>query len=165
MTNSGASSVPAVPPPPVAGAAVTGLAVGFDVACALALAVTVSVVIPGLGEVLAADENEEDPASGVELEVEHAETAAETKMVMVPQPRTVSIALSPVPAIAVRTFMKPPHAAGARRPPSRFRHQETAPEGNTRGDPIAARADRRQVPESAGGHEDNAHGRHRHTMT
>jgi hypothetical protein len=57
MTNSGASSVPAVPPPPVAGAAVTGLAVGFDVAAALALAVTVSVVIPGLGVVLAADEN------------------------------------------------------------------------------------------------------------
>jgi hypothetical protein len=150
----------------VAGAAVTGLAVGFDVAAALALAVTVSVVIPGLGVVLAADENEVEPASGVEVDdAEHAETAAETKMVMVPQPRTVSIALSPVPAMVVRTFMKPPYAAGARRPPSRFRHQETAPEGNTRGDPIAARADRRQVPKSAGGHEDNAHGRHRHTMT
>jgi hypothetical protein len=148
----------------VAGAAVTGLAVGFDVACALALAVTVSVVIPGLGEVLVSDENEVLLESGVEVEdAEHAETAAETKMVMVPQPRTVSIALSPVPAMVVRTFMKPPPAAGGPFPGSCT--WKRAPEENTRGEPIAARAGRRQVPESAGGHEDNAHGRHRHTMT
>jgi hypothetical protein len=126
MTNSKASWVPAVPPPPVAGAAVTGLAVGFDVTAGLALAVTVSVVTPGLGEVLGSDENEVPPASGVvEEDPEQAVMAAEARMVTVPQPRTGNMALSAVPAIVVRTFMEPPHAASGWRPPSRSRHQET----------------------------------------
>src|SRR5215472_14442946 len=121
MKKSTASWVPAVPPPPVAGAAVTGLAVGFDVGVAVAgLAVTVWVVTPGLGEV-ASDENVVvvDAASGVVVEgPEQAETAAETKMVMAPQPRTLNIALSPAPAMVARTFIEPPHAAGRRRPTS-----------------------------------------------
>jgi hypothetical protein len=92
----------------------------LDVGVAVAgLAVTVSVVTPGLGEV-ASDENVVvDPASGVEAEgPEQAETAAETKMVMAPQPRTLNIALSPAPAMVARTFIEPPHAAGRRRPTS-----------------------------------------------
>jgi hypothetical protein len=96
---------------------------------------------------------------------EQADTAAETTMVMAPQPATLNIALSPAPAMVVRTLIEPPPAAGRRRPTSPVPAPETAPEGNTRGDPVAARADRRQVPESAGGHEGKAHGRHRHTMT
>jgi hypothetical protein len=166
MTKSGASSVPAVPPPPVAGAAVTGLAVGFDVAGVVGFAVTVSVVTPVFGEV-GADENEVSAAPGVEVEdAEQAETAAETKMVMVPHPRTLNIALSPAPAMVVRTFMEPllrRPAGGGPLPGSGTR--KPAPEGNTRGDPVAARAGWRQVPESAGGHEGKAHRRHRHTMT
>src|SRR5215469_658042 len=115
MKKSTASWVPAVPPPPVAGAAVTGLDVGVAVA---GLAVTVSVVTPGFGEV-ASENVVVDAASGVVAEgPEQAETAAETKMVMAPQPRTLNIALSPAPAMVARTFIEPPHAVGRRRPTS-----------------------------------------------
>jgi hypothetical protein len=168
MTKSMASWVPAVPPPPVAGGALTGAAVGFDGAVALAfgLAVMVLVVTPAFGATLAADENEVSADPGVEVEdVEQADTAAETTMVMAPQPATLNTALSPAPAMVVRTLIEPPHAADRQRPTSPPPAPETAPEGNTRGDPVAARADRRQVPESAGGHEGKAHGRHRHTTT
>jgi hypothetical protein len=131
---SSASWVPAVPPPPVAGAAVTGLAVGFDVTAGVALAVTVSVVTPGTGELLAADENEVLSASGVEVEdPEQAVMAAEATMVMVPQPSTVNVALSAVPAIVVRTFMEPPHAGGGHLPGPGTR--KPAAEGNTRSNP------------------------------
>jgi hypothetical protein len=94
-----------------------------------------------------------------------AEIAAEASMVKVPQPMAVNLALSPVPAVVVRTFMKPPHASGRWRP--RFpgpRHQKPTPEGKRAADPVAARACRRQVPESAEGHKRKAHGRHRHAM-
>ena len=65
----------------------------------------------GVGEVLSPGENEDDPVeTGPDLPVQ-AETDAEASMVMVPQPMMVSIALSPVPAILVRTFMEPPHAS------------------------------------------------------
>src|SRR5215469_15116338 len=118
MKKSTASWVPAVPPPPVAGAAVTGLAVGFDVAGVVGFAVTVSVVTPGFGEV-ASENVVVDAASGVVAEgPEQADTAAETKMVMAPQPTTLNIALSPAPAMVARTFIEPPHAAGRRRPTS-----------------------------------------------
>ena len=42
----------------------------------------------------------------------HAETAMGTRRVRAPQQRTVSLALSGVPAIVPRTFMDPPHAPG-----------------------------------------------------
>jgi hypothetical protein len=142
---------PAVPPPPVAGAAVgSGLADGLGAAdcsadgdsdgdsdgLAEGLVLSEALAVPlgkmvEVGEVVPAGENEDDPAEGVD-DPEQAETAAEASMVMVPQPMTVSIALSPVPATVVRTFMEPP-----------------------------ARSGRRQVPESADGHKGKAHGRHR----
>jgi hypothetical protein len=158
---------PAVPPPPVAGAAVgSGLADGLGATdCAadgvsdgvsdgdpdgdpdgdsdavsdgLALVLAVALAVPlgemvEVGEVVPAGENEGDPT--VDVDVEQAETAAEVSMVMMPQPVTVNIALSPVPAMVVRTFMEPP-----------------------------ARSGRRQVPESADSHKGKAHGRHRHTV-
>lgn len=46
----------------------------------------------------------------------HAETAAEASTVMVAQPVTASLALSPARAMAVRTFIKPPQASGRGRP-------------------------------------------------
>jgi hypothetical protein len=90
----------------------------------------------GVGEVLSPGENEDDPAEVGVDPPEQAETAAEASMVMVPQPMTVSIALSPVPAMAVRTFMAPPHASRrVTAPVSRYQRQKPAPEGNTRDDP------------------------------
>jgi len=66
-----------------------------------------------LGEVLSPGENEGDPAEvGVDPPVQ-AESAAEATMVVVPQPMTVNIALSPVPAMVVRTFMEPSSCAPA----------------------------------------------------
>jgi len=97
-----------------------------------------------LGEVLSPGENEGDPAEvGVDPPVQ-AESAAEATMVVVPQPMTVNIALSPVPAMVVRTFMEPPHAS---RPVaahvSRSQRRKPAAEWNTRDDPVAARVCRR----------------------
>jgi len=64
----------------------------------------------GVGPALRAGENEADgPAEGVDPE--HAETAAEVRMVMVLQPITASLVPRPVPGPAVRTLMDPPHAS------------------------------------------------------
>src|SRR5262245_23946184 len=116
---------PDVPPPPVFGAALGGWSV-FPAACAgLALVLPEPVAglsepafglaepaaaplgdSVGVGEALSPGENEGDPV-GVGVDPpEQAETAAEARMVMVPQPVTVNIALSPVPAMVVRTFME-----------------------------------------------------------
>lgn len=135
---------PAVPPPPVAGAAVgnalgdglgdgdgdadtDGLAEGLGVSLALAEAVAVAL---GVGEPVAPGDNE-DPAEGGEDPVQ-AETVAEASMVMVPQPRMVSLARSPLPATALPTFMDPPQ---------------------------------RQAPESAGGRMAKPIRRHTHAMS
>jgi hypothetical protein len=175
---------PAVPPPPVAGAAAgSGLADGLGVADASAVCVSVGVTdvdtellaeglaltladslavldeTVGVGEVVSAGENE---VEGVDPE--QAETAAEARMVMVPQPMTANLALSLTPAMVVRTFMKPPHASGRWRP--RFR--VPAPESTSQGNGWRSRslpADRRQVPGNGDGHKGKAHRRHRHAMT
>lgn len=135
---------PAVPPPPVAGAAVGGLlAAGLAVAdagavrvtagvaaddagglalalapapapapaLALALAVPLAVLAAGVGEVVPGENEDEG------VPAEHAETAAEMRMVMVLQPATASLALSPARAMAARTFIKPPHAPAGCGPP------------------------------------------------
>src|SRR5262252_5125829 len=103
---------PDVPPPPVAGATLTGWLVLPAVACAgLKLGLPEPAAAPlgdsdVLGEVLSPGENEGDPAEvGVDPPVQ-AESAAEATTVVVPQPMTVNIALSPVPAMVVRTFME-----------------------------------------------------------
>ncbi len=162
---------PAVPPPPVAGAAAgSRLADGLGVAEGLAL--TLAELLDeeaGVGEVGFAGENEVgtpegvDPAEGVDPPVQ-AETAAEASMVMVLQPMTANLALSPVPAMPVRIFMEPPHASREVAAPFPGPGTRTRPpEAQTR--PGRCRAGRRQIPENGDGHKGKAHGRHRHAMT
>src|ERR1700733_419371 len=139
MTRSEACWNPAVPPPPVAGAAVgAGLAVGLGLAegdglgvvecdgvgvgLELGLGLGLGLV---LGEVLAeldplADEPVEDDDEGVgsapELGVpEHAAMAREASRVTTPQPTPARLGLGPVPVTVLRTFMEPPHASGRKR--------------------------------------------------
>jgi hypothetical protein len=137
MTSSEACWNPAVPPPPVAGAAVgAGLAVGLGLAegdglgvvereglvVGLGLGLELGLV---LGELLAeldplADEPVEDDDEGVgsapELGApEQAAMAREASRVTMPQPTAASLVLDPVPATVLRTFMEPPHASGRKR--------------------------------------------------
>ena len=139
MTRSEACWNPAVPPPPVAGAALgAGLAVGLGLAegeglgvvereglvVGLALGLGLVLVLV-LGELLAeldpvADEPVEDDDEGVgsapEVGVpEHAAMAREASRVTMPQPTAASLVLDPVPATVLRTFMEPPHASGRKR--------------------------------------------------
>lgn len=128
-----------MPPPPVAGAAVgNGLADGLGVGDGVGVGVGVGVgdgvgdggrlagglglsvaellaglpdEVAGVGEAGPAGENEVGPAAEGEDPVQ-AETAAETSTVMVVQPMMANLALSPAPAMVVRTFMEPPHASG-----------------------------------------------------
>jgi hypothetical protein len=58
------------------------------------------------------------PTGGEDPPVQ-AEIAAEASRARMAQPTAVNLALSPVPAAALRTFMEPPHASGRWR--SRFR--------------------------------------------
>ena len=164
-----ASWNPAVPPPPVAVAAVgngladrlgdadrpgdaegrgeadrlgeaagredvEGLVLGFGV---VALAVPLAEAV-GVADALV--EGEDGGSAAEDGDVVQAETAAEASMAAMPQPTAVNLALRPVPAMAVRTFMKPPHASGRRRPrfpvPVRKRHRK----GKRVADPVAARA-------------------------
>jgi hypothetical protein len=147
-----------VPPPPVAGAAVgSGLADGLGVADAGAACVTVGVTVgvpdgdtellaevlaltlaeplavlldetAPVGEVVPAGENEVGTDEGVDPV--QAETAAEASMTMAPQPMTANLALSPVPAMVVRTFMEPPQAPGRWRPRFRVPAPEPTSQGN-----------------------------------
>ena len=124
-----------MPPPPVAGATLgiglgfaLGVAVGPGVAVGLGVAVRLGVtdgLLPGLGvvldeavavaEALAEDDDVGSSAEG-EDDVVQAETVAEASMIKMPQPRAVSLALSPARAAVARTFMNPPHASGKWRP-------------------------------------------------
>jgi hypothetical protein len=98
---------PAVPPPPVAGAAVgTGLGVAFGLGVtvglddAFGLAVGLGVVLDealAVAEALSEDDDVGARAVGEDAVVQ-AETAAETSMIKMPQLTAVSRA---------RTFMKP----------------------------------------------------------
>ena len=122
---------PAVPPPPVAGAAVAnGLADGLCVADGLGVADGLCVaddlaeglsLVPGapavplgrivtVAEPVTAGENEVGVGEGED--VVQAETDAETSMVRVAQPTRVNRALSPLPMMVVRIVMRPPHASG-----------------------------------------------------
>jgi hypothetical protein len=142
----------------------SGLADGLAEGLALTLAELLDETA-GVGEVVRAGENEGegDPAEGVDPV--QAESAAETRMVMAPQPMMVKIALSPVPAMVVRTFMEPPHASRQVAAPFPVPAPDTDIGRNMRGGPAAARAGRRQVPERADGHKGETHGRHRLAMT
>jgi hypothetical protein len=145
MMKSVASWIPAVPPPPVAGAAVgggadawaaDGVCVGVGVGVGVDVGVGVGVPLSFAGRLTGAldvaevsgSEDEADAPGGVDPE--QAAIAAQASTAMAPRPMTLNIALTPVPAMVpkvVRSFMEPPHA------PRRC--------------------------------EGKAHGRHRHTMT
>lgn len=173
----GASWNPAVPPPPVAGAAVTtGLADRLGVAdwrgvadpwadgLTLALGgVTPAVPLGGLlgvAEPVPAGENGVGVAEGEDPV--QAETDAEASMAKVAQPTTVNLALSPVPMMVVRIFTGPPHASGR----WRTRFQVPVSEGKSRASRDAPGAwPPRAGSGSADGHKGKAHGRHRHAMS
>jgi hypothetical protein len=143
MMKSVASWIPAVPPPPVAGATLgVSVGVGLDAGVGVAdwVGVDVSVGVPvglppafagrltGAPEVVEVAGGEDEASGGVDPE--QAAIAAQASTAMAPKPMTLNIALSPVPAMVpmvVRSFMEPPHA-----------------------------------PRRCGG---KAHGWHRHTMT
>jgi hypothetical protein len=148
--NSRASWNPAVPPPPVAGAAVgNGLADGLGVADGLAeelaLALGVALAVPldkivGVAETVLPGENEVGVAEGEDAV--QAETDTEASMVKVAQLMAVDLALSLIPAMVVRIFMGPPHASGrwlARLPVPAFRNRPW--KGNRVVGAGAARAD------------------------
>lgn len=109
-----------------AGAGVTdSVAVGLPLALAEAVAVLVA-ELEDVGEPVPPGENEGDaPAEGVDPE--QAERTMEASNAMVLNPVMAHLALSPGLALAVRTFMEPPHV----------------------GDPAVDRAGRRHIPETA----------------
>jgi hypothetical protein len=137
ITSSEACWNPAVPPPPVAGAAVgAGLAVGLGLTEGDGLGVVEGEgLVDGLGlelglglllgELLGeldplADEPVEDDDEGVgsapeEGVPEHAAMAREASRVTMPQPTAASLVLDRVPVTVLRTFMEPPHASGRKR--------------------------------------------------
>jgi hypothetical protein len=155
---------PAVPPPPVGGAAVgngladrlrvadgdgdglrvaDGLCVADGDAGGLALALGVVTRAEPLGEAAGVAEAltaGEDVGSAAEGEdVVQAETAAEVSMVKVPQPMAVNLAPSLVPAVLVRTFMEPPNAPGRWRPRYPVPPRKQTSEGNERTSPLPGR--------------------------
>jgi hypothetical protein len=150
-----------VPPPPVAGAAVSnGLADWRGVADAaaegraLALGVVTLAVLlgslAGVVEPAPAGENGVGVAEGEDPV--QAETDEEASMVKVAQPATVSLALRLVPMLVVRIFMSllmPPAGGGQVFP-------VPVSEGKSRAS--------QQGPGSADGHKGKAHGRRRHAM-
>jgi len=138
MTSSEACWNPAVPPPPVAGAAVgAGLAVGLGVtdgdgltvgdgegdglAEVLGLGLTLGELLgetDAVADERAEDEDEDEGVGSAPEEglPEHADTVTEARTVKMPQPKTAaSLALDLLPATVLRTFMEPPHASGRKR--------------------------------------------------
>ena len=112
---------PAVPPPPVAGAAVgTGLGVAEGLGVGLADEVAVGMIV-GLadevadGRTLTLGVGVAEPVAPGEIgggvaegeDPEQAETAAEARMVKVAQPTTANLALRPVPFMVVRILKLP----------------------------------------------------------
>jgi hypothetical protein len=88
-----------------------GVSLGVELALALAEAVSVLLAeIEGVGEPVPPGENDTDgPAEGVDPE--QAERLTEASNAMVLHPVIANLALSPVFAPVVRTFMAPPHVA------------------------------------------------------
>jgi len=144
MPSSRGSWNPAVPPPPVGGAAVgtgLGLGLGLDVGDGVGLAVGLGVRLGvALGDELGDVDAERLGEALAELlgvavalvpgdDVvgsapdgalpEQAETAMEASMARMPQLRAVILVRCPVPEVAARPFTEPPHASGRSR--TRFR--------------------------------------------
>jgi hypothetical protein len=118
---------PAVPPPPVTGAAVgnglgdadgdgeavvragDGLADGLGEAEGLALG---EALAESVGVAEAPTEGEDVGSAPEDVADVQAVSVTEARMVKMPQPRAASLMRTPVPAGVVRTFMEPPHASG-----------------------------------------------------
>jgi len=135
MTRSEACWNPAVPPPPVAGAAVgAGLAVGLGETVGDGLGDAVGEgdgLVVGLGLELGLVLGEPDPVAdapaedeaGAEVvgsapdegDPEHAERVMEASTVTMAQQTPASLRLDLLPATVLRTFMEPPHASGRKR--------------------------------------------------
>ncbi len=186
---SGASWNPAVPPPPVAGGAVTsGLADSRGVTDGdadrpgvadgdadrpgdadrlgegLTLELGVTLALP-LGWLVGVAEPVPAGANGVGVgegdDPVQAETDAEASMVKVAQPATVNLAPRPVPMMVVRIFMGAPHASGG----WRTRFPVPAPEEKSRASQDVPGARRpRAGPGSAHDHKGKGRRRHKHTM-
>lgn len=169
---------PAVPPPPVAGAALgnglgvaEGLAVGLGVGVAVGLGVGVTVGLTLAGGVVALAVALGRPEAGAPGEIgggaaevedpEQAETDAEASMANAAQPATVSLARRPVPMINVRIFMAPPHAFGTWR--ARVLIPVSEEKTGTSRDAPGARGPM-TGPGSADGRKGKTHTRHRHAM-
>src|SRR6266705_1531294 len=114
---------PAVPPPPVAGAAVGNVvadwlevADGLGVADGLALALGVVALAVPLGRMVGVAEpdtpGENEVGVGEGEDAVQAETDAEATMAKVTQQAAVNLALRPVPMVVVRIVMGPPYASG-----------------------------------------------------
>lgn len=123
---------PAVPPPPVAGAAVgrNGLADRLGVADGdadrlgvadasaeeLTLALGVAALAVRLGRIVGVAEPVPPGENGVGVaegeDAVQAETDAEASMAKVAQPAAANLALSAVPMMVMRIFTGPPHASG-----------------------------------------------------
>jgi hypothetical protein len=124
---------PAVPPPPVAGAAVgTGLGVGEGLAVGLADGVAVGVIVGvargvavgltlalavGVGEPVAPGEIGGGVAEGEDPE--QAEMATEAKMAKATQPTAVNLALRPVPMTRDGLFITGTLGYAIRAPPGK----------------------------------------------
>jgi hypothetical protein len=136
--SSRASWNPAVPPPPVGGAAVgnglgdglgdgdvdagdgdrEGLGDGLGVSEGLALALGEALgeaLALGLALAEALGEAEDVGSAPEDVADVQAERVTEASMAKMP-PTAASLALNPVPAGVVRTFMEPPHAPGKWQP-------------------------------------------------
>lgn len=157
---------PAVPPPPVAGAAVgTGLIVGLGEGVTVGLGDGLVVVLgEGLALALALGEALDDGDAVAEgliedddvgvggsapllPDPEHADRMREARMAKMPQPTAPSLALSPVPAVA-RTFMEPPRPSSRWQP--RLPPQKPGRECRTRCRPCPP--GRKKLPERAESH-------------
>jgi hypothetical protein len=87
-----------------------GDSLGVELALALAEAVAVLVAeLEDVGEAVPPGENEGDPPAEGGVDPEQAERVKEASNAMVPHPVMANLALSPVLALVVRTFMEPPH--------------------------------------------------------
>jgi hypothetical protein len=155
---------PAVPPPPVAGAAAgnglaewLGDADGLGVADAVAEGVSLALGVVVLAEPLAGvaepdTAGENGVGVGEGEDPEQAETDAEATMAKVAKQAAVNLELRPVPMMVVRIVTGPPYAAGGRRavfPVPGIGREIVA------GWSLPAPS-RRQIPWSAGGQEGKA---------
>jgi hypothetical protein len=182
-----------VPPPPVTCAAVgyavtvrvmVGVGVATTVVVRVGVGVAVVVVVVTTGDGLS-PELGDTPAEPLAVMVAEPDTVTEGVKIAgvvvddaevqpeittgamtakAPQPIAVNRTLRAVPAMVVRTLIKPSSCACPAANPCPVLALETAPGRETHDDLDATQADRRQILRNANDHKGNAHERHRHAM-